>query len=358
MLWKVRTRVRDRPGTLARLAAGCGQAGVNILGLQVFPTPEGVVDELVLSTPTQWVDTDVVALVVEAGGNEVSATECSLRALQDPALRYLQTAVVLQERGGSLATALEQLLETGTPDAADYVGHDELSVRTRDGQEVVVRRAVRFTPTERARAEALVTLLDAGGATARPAAPRLDTQEQAPGRDPCRPVTIRPARLSDIDALVAMHRRCSPRTLAERYHSCDAQGTELVELARMQVQAELPTVVAAVDDRVLGAVTRAPGVDQHSVRFGLLVEDAQQRRGIGAALLTAAARAAAQDGARELVLVARPGNDALLRTVGRCGFSARLRRVDGNVGLTVGLTRLAGSGQSVAEGTLVRGLQA
>jgi hypothetical protein len=42
-----------------------------------------------------------------------------------------------------------------------------------------------------------------------------------------------------------------------------------------------------------------------------------------------------------MVLLARPGNDALLRTVGRCGFTARLRRVDGNLGVTVALTQLA-----------------
>jgi hypothetical protein len=130
MLWKVRARVGDRPGTLGRLAERCGEGGLNILGLQIFPTPAGVVDELVLSTPTRWTDTDVVDLVSSAGGIEVSAAQCSLRTLQDPAVRFLQAASALSERGGSLGAVLEELLETAPPDAAEYAGHDELRVRT------------------------------------------------------------------------------------------------------------------------------------------------------------------------------------------------------------------------------------
>ena len=36
MLWRARTTLTDRPGSLARLAGACGEAGVNILALQIF----------------------------------------------------------------------------------------------------------------------------------------------------------------------------------------------------------------------------------------------------------------------------------------------------------------------------------
>ncbi len=49
MLWRVRTTMPDRPGSLARLAEQCGRADVNILGLQIFPGVEAVTDELVLA---------------------------------------------------------------------------------------------------------------------------------------------------------------------------------------------------------------------------------------------------------------------------------------------------------------------
>jgi hypothetical protein len=48
VLFRARTTLSDRPGSLATLARHCGQQGVNILGLQIFPGVEGVTDELVL----------------------------------------------------------------------------------------------------------------------------------------------------------------------------------------------------------------------------------------------------------------------------------------------------------------------
>ena len=52
MLFRARTTLSDRPGSLATLARHCGQQGVNILGPQIFPGVEGVTDELVLRAPT------------------------------------------------------------------------------------------------------------------------------------------------------------------------------------------------------------------------------------------------------------------------------------------------------------------
>ncbi|MDR7313766.1 UTP:GlnB (protein PII) uridylyltransferase, partial [Nocardioides luteus] len=48
MLWRVRATLPDRPGALAALAQRCGEAGVNILGMQIFPGLEQVTDEFVL----------------------------------------------------------------------------------------------------------------------------------------------------------------------------------------------------------------------------------------------------------------------------------------------------------------------
>ncbi len=54
MLWRLRTTLPDRPGSLAALARQCGEAGVNIVGLQVFPGADEVTDEVVLSCPDDW----------------------------------------------------------------------------------------------------------------------------------------------------------------------------------------------------------------------------------------------------------------------------------------------------------------
>ena len=89
MLWRVRTTLPDRPGSLAVLAQTCGEAGVNILGLQIFPGVEGVTDELVLRAPDTWGLGDVAALIEEAGGAHVTVAGCTEHALVDGPIQYL-----------------------------------------------------------------------------------------------------------------------------------------------------------------------------------------------------------------------------------------------------------------------------
>ena len=47
----MRTTFAGEPGMLADLAAACGEAGVDILGLQIVLGLVGVTDELVLCSP-------------------------------------------------------------------------------------------------------------------------------------------------------------------------------------------------------------------------------------------------------------------------------------------------------------------
>ena len=87
MLWRVRTTLDDRPGALAELTTACGSAGVNILGLQVFPGVDRVTDELVLRTPDDWELTDLADLVERSGGTRVSVLPCTEAALTDQGKR-------------------------------------------------------------------------------------------------------------------------------------------------------------------------------------------------------------------------------------------------------------------------------
>ena len=89
MLWRVRTTLDDRPGALAELTTACGSAGVNILGLQVFPGIERVTDELVLRTPDDWDLADLADLVERSGGTRVSVLPCTDAALADQPTRYV-----------------------------------------------------------------------------------------------------------------------------------------------------------------------------------------------------------------------------------------------------------------------------
>ena len=89
MLFRARTTLSDRPGSLATLARHCGEQGVNILGLQIFPGVEGVTDELVLRAPGTWGLGDVAELIEGAGGTRVTVGSCTEHALVDGPIQYL-----------------------------------------------------------------------------------------------------------------------------------------------------------------------------------------------------------------------------------------------------------------------------
>ena len=111
MLWRVRTTLPDRPGSLAMLAATCGEAGVNILGLQIFPGVESVTDELVLSTPDDWTAADLADLVGRSGGLSVSAGPCTEAALTDQPTRYVQAARTILAQPASFPEVVARLFD-------------------------------------------------------------------------------------------------------------------------------------------------------------------------------------------------------------------------------------------------------
>lgn len=343
MLFRVRTTLKDRPGVLASLARSCGEGGINILSLQVFPSHDGVTDEFVVSVAGGWTEVAVHALVVEAGGEHVSVTRCSARSLFDAPTGYLQAAARVVRGTTTIAEELTDLLETDPPDVADYAGHDTLEL---DDQ--AVARAVAFTPVERARARALHELVTAVGSR-QAARTRLPLPDRAPGSRPGRgadreepAVTpqIRATTADDTSAVADMHTRCGEETLYRRYHAPMTGVIHRRMARRLVAPVGGRALVAEVGPRLVGHAMVVPTDEEtpETWELGVIVEDAWQRRGIGTALVRHGARLARACGADEVVLVTQPGNDALLKTVGRAGFLARITRVDATVRVTVDVT--------------------
>ncbi len=137
MFFRVRTSLHERPGALANLAAKCGEAGLNILGLQIFPDLGRVTDELVVSVPEEWTASAVAELVSGAGGDEVSVEPCTTHDLIDQPVRWLAAAQDAVADPGLLPVLLERLLGP----------HPE-----------------KWSATEHSRAEALRSLVDSAGA--------------------------------------------------------------------------------------------------------------------------------------------------------------------------------------------------
>ena len=108
MFFRVRASLTERPGALALLATRCGEAGLNILGLQIFPDLGRVTDELVISAPEDWTAGAVAELVSGAGGDEVSVEPCTTHDLIDQPTRWLTAAQDVVADPAALPMVLER----------------------------------------------------------------------------------------------------------------------------------------------------------------------------------------------------------------------------------------------------------
>jgi GNAT superfamily N-acetyltransferase len=157
-------------------------------------------------------------------------------------------------------------------------------------------------------------------------------------------VVLRGARPQDAEPVAAMHLRCSLETTYGRYF------TLLPRVSRRWQQALLSTDVALVavlgrDVVALGNLAAGPGGE---VELALLVEDAQQGRGLGTVLAAQLAATARLLGHRSVRLEILPGAPAAQRLVGRLGPVA-VRRSHSVVELEVrlGLESLRGLGDPI-----------
>jgi GNAT superfamily N-acetyltransferase len=325
MLWRVRTTLVDRPGILAEIALACGSSQVNILGMQVFTIGPRVTDEFIVEASDGWTDVELAELFESAGGAKVAVTRVTDDSLADAPTRYLNGVHEVLEEGRDVETVLSELLETEPPDVADYTGHDVVELTRLNGSVLRISRAVPFTPAEKARAQALLSLVgDAGDhapmitSSARHAVP-----------------LVRGATSSDIAAVSALHERCSVETLYHRYQ---------VPL-RMPMTTRMARRLVAPDSGEALVVQVGLDIVGHGVlelvdtawTFQLLIEDAWQGKGLGTMLLKHAAGRAKDHDAARLTFVTAGSNDKLLRSVGNAGFVARVERHDGNVHITVPL---------------------
>ena len=90
----------------------CGEAGVNILGLQIFPGIEAVTDELVLRTPDELGPTPSwPRWSRRSGGVAVSATPCTEAALGDQPTRYVQAARAILAQPASFPEVVAMLFD-------------------------------------------------------------------------------------------------------------------------------------------------------------------------------------------------------------------------------------------------------
>jgi N-acetylglutamate synthase-like GNAT family acetyltransferase len=200
-----------------------------------------------------------------------------------------------------------------------------LELARRNGDVLRISRAVPFTPVEKERAQALVSLVrDAKGSSARVSTLPSSTV----------PV-VRQATLADVEAVADLHDRCSDETLFNRYQ---------VPL-QLPMKARMTRRLVAPDNGVALVVQQGQEVVAHGLlelvdetwTFRLLIQDAYAGGNLGTLLVKHAASHAKASGADRLTLITAESNDSLLRAVGNAGFMARIERRDGSVHISVPL---------------------
>ncbi|MET9971824.1 GNAT family N-acetyltransferase, partial [Streptomyces sp. NPDC006356] len=228
-LWRMRTTVKDAPGSLAALCTALAGLRVDILSLQTHPLAEGTVDEFLLRAPGGLAAAEIAEAVSVAGGAGTWIERADAHDLVDAPTRVLGLATRTALDAAELPLALRQLLGRCTirslPSVPAGSGQGSKAVpvegaledtvmrlRAPEGGVITVERPyLPFTPTEFARARALVEL----DARLGPRVPRSQDVLTLPeGND----ITVRRADTGDLRAAKEMHERCSARTLGMRYH--------------------------------------------------------------------------------------------------------------------------------------------
>ncbi|MET9962646.1 GNAT family N-acetyltransferase [Streptomyces sp. NPDC006326] len=347
ILWRMRTTVRDEPGSLAALCTALARNGVDILTLQTHPLPEGgTVDEFLLRSPQQLPSADLGRAIADAGGHSTWIERADAHDLVDTPTRVLGLATRTALDAAELPLALRQLLGrctiqsipattlSGRPNAgadAPVEGVLEATVmRLRDpsgGAITVERPYLPFTPTEFARARALVEL----DARLGPRVPRSQDVLTLPEGNE---VTVRRADGSDLAAARAMHDRCSERTLGLRYHGPVADADRyLGHLLSPRFGRTLAATTASGKLVALGHLLW----DGDETEVALLIEDDWQRRGIGSELLRRLLAMAVEAGCDSVYAVTRAANTGMVAAMRGLGLPLDYQIEEGTLVITARL---------------------
>ncbi|MGG8406582.1 GNAT family N-acetyltransferase, partial [Streptomyces sp. 12297] len=344
-LWRMRTTVRDEPGSLAALCTALATHRVDILTLQTHPLADGTVDEFLLRAPQDLPAADLTRAVSRAGGHSTWIERADAHDLVDAPTRILGLATRTALDAAELPLALRQLLGrctihslpattlSGRPTGADAPVEGVLEatlMRLRDpsgGAITIERPHLPFTPTEFARARALVEL-DARLGVRVPRSQDVLTLPE--GNE----ITVRRADPSDVPAARAMHDRCSDRTLGLRYHGPVADADRyLSHLLSPRFGRTLAAQTASGKLVALGHLLW----DGDETEVALLIEDAWQRRGIGSELLRRLVALAVEAGCDSVYAVTQSSNTGMVAAMRGLGLPLDYQIEEGTLVITARL---------------------
>ncbi|MGW6533343.1 GNAT family N-acetyltransferase [Streptomyces venezuelae] len=349
-LWRMRTTVRDEPGSLAALCVTLAERRVDILSLQAHPLAEGTVDEFLLRAPTDLAGAEITRSIARAGGEGTWIERADAHDLVDAPTRILGLATRTALDAAELPLALRHLLgrctirslpaaaRTGTrkddPARSESVPVDGvldgtvLRLKGPDGEVITVERPyLPFTPTEFARARALVELDTRLG-------PRIPRSQDVLTLPEGNSITVRRADTSDIEAAKAMHERCSPGTLDKRYHGPVHDADRYLNHL-LSPRFGRTLAVRTASGRIVGIGHLLWDGDETEV--ALLVEDEWQRRGIGGQLLGRLVTMAVEAGCESVYAVTQASNTGMVAAMRGLGLPLDYQIEEGTLVITARL---------------------
>lgn len=168
-LWRARTVLKDRPGSLQKLTQALAGLDTNILSIHVHPVAGGVLDEFVLSAPGGIREADLLRALRAGGGADPHVWPTTALAMADGQTGALSLAARIAASPDELPLAVAELLRativTGPSGGAALpaAGSDGtvLKIPTAwHGPVTFSRPGEPFTPAESARAHRLAELAE------------------------------------------------------------------------------------------------------------------------------------------------------------------------------------------------------
>ncbi|MGW0699956.1 GNAT family N-acetyltransferase [Streptomyces sp. NPDC002867] len=345
VLWRMRTTVKDAPGSLAALCTALAHLDVDILTLQTHPLGDGTVDEFLLRAPAALQAQQLSGEIAAAGGTNTWTERADAHDLVDTPTRVLGLATRTALDAAELPLALRQLLGRCTirsrpalslsgrptgdmPPVEGVLEETVMHLRDPNGGAITVERPyLPFTPTEFARVRALVELDARLG-------PRIPRSQDVLTLPEGNEITVRRADQGDVEAAVAMHERCSDRTLSLRYHGPVGDANRyLNHLLSPRFGRTLAVQTASGRLVALGHLLW----DGDETEVALLVEDEWQRRGIGSELLGRLVALAAEAGCDSVYAVTQSSNTGMVAAMRGLGLPLDYQIEEGTLVVTARL---------------------
>ncbi|BCW68784.1 hypothetical protein NicSoilB4_35470 [Arthrobacter sp. NicSoilB4] len=109
-LWRARTVLRDRPGSLQKLTQSLARLDTNILSIHVHPVHGGVLDEFVLSAPGELREAELLKALRDGGGGDPHVWPTTALAMADGQTGALSLAARIAANPDELPLAVAELL--------------------------------------------------------------------------------------------------------------------------------------------------------------------------------------------------------------------------------------------------------